>query len=144
MTCDDAAVSTKTDRLKTVARWVLAIVFIGIGVMHFVSPADFVAIMPPYLPWHFELVILSGVFEVLGGIGLLVPNRPRLRQLVGWGIVALLVAVFPANVQHVMHPPPGFDLGPHGWIRLPFQLVLIAWAIWVTKPTPPASRADQN
>jgi len=132
-------VSDPKERLRTLARWLLAFVFVGVGVTHFVVPDDFVAIMPSYLPWHYELVIVSGVFEVMGGLGILVP---RVRRLAGWGLVALLVAVFPANVQHALHPPPGLDVGIFAWIRLPFQLVFIAWALWVTRPAP--SSAAQN
>ena len=124
------------DHLRRAARILLALVFIGLGLAHFIVMDDFVAIMPPYLPWHVELVLLSGVFELAGGALLL---TGKLKQLTRWGLVLLLIAVFPANVQHAMHPPPDADLGVMGWIRLPFQLVFIAWTLWVTRPDPPAT-----
>jgi uncharacterized membrane protein len=96
--------------------------------------------MPPYLPWHAELVFLSGVAEVLIGIGLLVP---RTRVLAAWGAIALLVAVYPANVyQAVNDIPMGNPPRPTGvfrWIRLPLQFVLMAWAWWHTRPDPKRS-----
>lgn len=119
------------DRIRTAARILLALNFIGVGIAHFVAPAYFVAIMPPYLPWHFELVILSGICEVVLGGTLF---SPRLRTFSRWSLIALLVAVFPANVQHAMDPPPEYDPGVFGWIRLPLQLVLIGWTWWVTQP----------
>jgi len=80
---------------RQIFRYLLAIFFVGAGVMHFVSPDFYVAIMPPYLPWHLPLVWISGGFEILGGIGVLFPHP--LRRWAGWGLVALLVAVFPAK-----------------------------------------------
>jgi len=88
--------------------------------------------MPPYLPAHLALVYVSGVFEILGGIGVLVP---RVRSMAGWGLVALLVAVFPANLHMAMHPElfPGFSSGAL-YARLPFQLFFLWWAWWATRP----------
>ena len=87
--------------------------------------------MPPYLPWHYELVILSGVAEVVLGIALLIP---KLSRIAGWGIIALLIAVFPANLHMTMHP----ELYPEIpvialWIRLPIQGLLILWAYYYTR-----------
>ena len=102
-----------------------------IGIRHFTHPGFFVKLMPPYLPWHLALVYLSGVAEILLGAMLLVP---RIRPYAAWGIIALLIAVFPANVHMAMHPELYPNLSPTLlYLRLPFQGVLIAWAWWFTR-----------
>jgi uncharacterized membrane protein len=118
-------------RVRAGFRVGLALLFVAAGVGHFVRTDFYVRIMPPYLPWHRELVLVSGVFEVLGGLGLLVP---ALRRAAGWGLLALLVAVFPANV-HMAHEALQGN-GSTLWlvamlVRLPLQLVLLAWVWWV-------------
>ena len=113
---------------------------IGIGVAHFARPDDFVAIMPAWIPAHRELVLVSGFFEILGGGGLLVR---RVRKMASYGLVALYVAVFPANVNMAIHDvQPGLFHIPEPvlWARLPFQLVFIALAWWVGKDDAPAPR----
>lgn len=123
------------ERVRPPLRWLLAIAMVWIGVLHFVDPDPFVAIVPPYLPWPLALVWISGAFEVLLGIALLVP---RTRRLAGLGLVALYVAVFPANVHMAIDgAPPGFGPVPEWalWARLPLQAVFIAWALWVSRPT---------
>jgi uncharacterized membrane protein len=121
--------------VRAVMRWLLAGLFVAAGVMHFVRPQFYVSAMPPYLPWHLELVYVSGVIEI--ALGVLLPV-PRVRRLAAWGMVALMVAVFPANVHMAMHP----DLFPTfpRWVlyaRLPLQGVLIAWAWCVGRPRSP-------
>jgi uncharacterized membrane protein len=121
---------------KVAMKWTLALGFIAIGVLHFVRPALFVRIVPPYLPWHYELVLISGAFEILGGIGLLVP---RFTVPAAWGLIALLVAVFPANVHMALHPELFPEFTPavlYG--RLPIQGGLIAWVYWFTRRESPA------
>src|SRR5438045_9398493 len=81
---------------RAVFRTVLGTLFIVAGCLHFLIPGFYLSMMPPWLPWHLELVYLSGVFEILGGVGLLIP---RLRRVACWGLIALLLAVFLANVQ---------------------------------------------
>jgi uncharacterized membrane protein len=118
-------------RVKLVACWLLGLLFILAGVMHFVASAFFVRAMPPYLPWHLELVYLSGVIEVALGALVLIP---RWRRAAAWGLIALLVAVFPANVHMALNPELFPALGPVLlWVRLPLQGVLIAWAYWFTR-----------
>jgi len=118
--------------LKRIALFALAIAFTASGVNHFVNPEFFIAIMPPYLPAHAELVALSGVFEILGGLGVLVP---RTRSLAGWGLVALLIAVFPANLHMALNPELFPDVSPAAlYFRLPIQFVVIAWSYWATRP----------
>ncbi|NRD44767.1 DoxX family membrane protein [Corallococcus sp. AB004] len=116
--------------VKTILQYVLALFMVVAGVNHFLKPRMYMRIMPPYLPRPRELVLLSGVAEVLLGIFLLVPATTRLAA---WGLVALFVAVFPANIYMAQHPEQ-FRKIPRGmlWARLPLQVVLIAWALWYT------------
>jgi uncharacterized membrane protein len=107
-------------------RYALALVFVGAGVLHFVHPETYLRIMPPALPAPRLLVLLSGGAEVAGGLGLLLPAT---RRPAAWGLLALLVAVFPANVYMVglaseLHIP-AWAL----WARLPLQPLLM-WAVW--------------
>jgi len=124
-------------RLKSVLRTVLAAAMVFAGIMHFVATDAYVAIMPDYLPLHLELVYASGVFEVLGGLGLLLQ---RTRRAAAWGLVLLYVCVFPANLNMAIHeiqPVPDLTIAPIWmWARLPFQVVLVAWAWWMTRPDP--------
>ena len=120
------------NRPKRFALLALAAVFIAAGLNHFLNPDVYVGIMPPYLPAPLLLVYLSGLFEVLGGVGVL-PHTTR--SAAGWGLVLLLIAVFPANLHMALHaalyePIPAWAL----YARLPLQLVLMAWAYWATRP----------
>ena len=116
---------------KIAAKIFFALFFIVAGVNHFIDPPFYLKIMPPYLPWHYELVIISGVAEVALGIGLLVP---KLSVYSAWGIILLLVAVFPANIHMATHPEFYPNIPALGlWLRLPLQGVLIAWAFWYTR-----------
>jgi len=112
---------------------VMAVFYVGGGVLHLLRPDYYLPMMPPYLPWHYALVILSGVAEVLCGVGVLIPAT---RKIAAWATIALLVAVFPANIHVAMNNVPVFGAtegaGPIGYVRLPLQLVLIAWAWWYT------------
>ena len=99
---------------------------VAFGVLHLALPAPFAAVIPAYLPHHRLLVLVSGVAEVAGGVGLQVP---MLRKAAAWGLAALFVAVFPANVDMALHPPHGIPAWLL-WLRLPFQVPLIAWALW--------------
>jgi uncharacterized membrane protein len=119
--------------IKLVALWVLGLAMIAIGTLHFVRPKPFVRIVPKFLPAPKALVYISGFFEIAGGIGLLIPMT---RVAAAWGLIALYIAVFPANVYMLTHdvslspkkPIPRWML----WARLPFQFVFIAWAYWFT------------
>ena len=117
----------------------LAAFFTYAGVSHFTNPEFFVSIMPPYLPAHLELVYLSGVFEILGGLGVL---PVATRRWAGIGLIALLVAVFPANLHMALNPELYAADGAPAWAlygRLPIQLLFGLWAWWATRPeTDPA------
>ncbi len=118
--------------LRTAFRALLTVVFVFMGVMHFARPEAFVHIMPPYLPLHYELVLVSGFFEIAGGVGVQIP---KLRKAAGYGLLALLVAVFPANVHMAVNhvtAPDGSVIPPAIlWGRLPLQFVFMAWVWWV-------------
>jgi uncharacterized membrane protein len=113
--------------LRSVLRLLLAVAFVLAGLNHFRDPRFYLAIMPPALPWHLGLIYVSGVFEVLGGLFVLVPAT---RRLAGWGLIALLLAVFPANIYAAVANVqlPGAAISSlMWWLRLPFQAVFIAW-----------------
>lgn len=114
----------------------MALLYIAAGINHFVNPDFYLRIMPSYLPWHEELVAISGVIEILLGIGLLVPQT---RKASAWGTVALLIAIYPANIYSYTNPSPTpvdtLELRQTiALIRLPFQFLLIWWAWYYTKP----------
>ncbi len=114
--------------MMTALQWVLAGFMVAVGVLHFVSPKGFERIVPKVLPAPRLLVYLSGAFEILGGVGLVVPMTQRFAA---WGLIALFVAVFPANINMAVNDLPlGKSKLPRWahWIRLPMQGVLIAWA----------------
>ena len=114
--------------LKETARLVLALFFLTAGLMHFLRPDGFVRIVPPYLPHPLLLVQLSGAAEIAGALGLLVPAT---RRWATWGLLALLVAVFPANVYMLQSHGAGQAVPDWAlWLRLPLQLVLMAWVWW--------------
>jgi uncharacterized membrane protein len=121
-------------RTKRTALVLLGVIMIAVGLDHFLNPTPFERIVPRWLPSPAVLVAVSGFFEVLGGVGLLVP---RTRRFAAWGLVALYVAVFPANVNMAVHqiqlaPTDTFPVWAM-WARLPFQAVFIAWAYWLTR-----------
>ena len=107
----------------------IAILFIGAGILHFVRPAPYAGIVPYMLPHPLVLVYVSGLAELAGGIGVLIP---QVRILAGRGLILLLIAVLPANVQMLVsaraaHAPHWFEAIL--WLRLPVQGLLIAW-VW--------------
>lgn len=117
-------------RARSLARRVLGVFFMLAGANHFLNTAFYVAIMPPWLPWHLELVWLSGVAEV--ALGAMVLFR-RTQVWGGWGLMALCLAVFPANLHMALNPAlfpqfPALLL----WLRLPLQAAALAWIWWST------------
>lgn len=117
--------------------WGIAIMFTAAGIMHFVAPGAYAQIVPRWLPAAPLLVAASGVAEIAGGLGVI---PARTRRLAGWGLIALLVAVFPANIQMVV------DAHRTGaspwmlallWLRLPIQPLLVLWVYGAAvKPRP--------
>ena len=117
----------------------LAAFFINAGVLHFVNPDFYLSIMPPAFPLNTEAVYISGFFEVLGGVCVLIP---RLRKIAGWGLVALLVAVYPANIYMAITPEAFPDIHVALlYVRLTFQFLFFYWAFSVTRPA--YNSADQ-
>jgi len=113
-------------KLRLAAKVLLGVFFILAGIGHFVRPGVYLKIMPPYLPWPLGLVYLSGVCEV--GLGILV-LIPRYTRWAAWGLIALLIAVFPANVHMAVHPELYPGIPPVAlWLRLPLEGFFIAWA----------------
>lgn len=118
---------------KEILRGILAVSIIVVGITHFTHTDQFAKIVPSEFPHPVALVYISGVFEILGGIGLLIPY---ISVAAAWGLIALFIAVFPANINQAVHSIP-IDGIPHHpllyWFRLPFQALLIAWAWWYTR-----------
>ena len=117
---------------KKIGLILLALFFMAAGINHFVNSDIYVAIVPHYLPAHLELVYLSALFEILGGIGVVLSP---IRQWVGYGLIALLIAVFPANLYMAMNPDKFVDI-VSAWVlyaRLPLQFLLIWWTFWATR-----------
>lgn len=136
---------TPRERVRSLARLALAAIMISAGVLHFVAQNFFVQIVPPQLPAPMLLVWVSGVIEIVLGLGLL----PRgSRRLAGYGLIALLVAVFPANIYMTLanvqlKNMPAWWVQPSPlalWLRLPLQFLLIAWAWWVSRPATASKR----
>ena len=121
--------------LKDNARIATGLTFILTGATHFLIPAKFLEIMPPFIPAPLLMVYLSGFFEILGGAGLILPGTKRIAA---YGLTALLLAVFPANVYVALNNVQlgGFmSYSFYQWLRLPLQFVLIWWILWtISKP----------
>lgn len=125
-----AETRTPPSTLQRICRFITALMFVGVGVMHFVDPDPFIAIVPPALPAPRALVYISGACEIAGGIGLLVAKT---RTAAAWGLLALLVAVFPANIYMAVEEVYLPDMPESKlllWGRLPFQLLFAAMVAW--------------
>lgn len=122
------------EKLKKISYYFFGVFYIIAGALHFVNPDFYMKIMPHYLPFHLALVYLSGLVEILLGIGLI--YRP-MRQYAAWGIIALLIAVFPANIFLAFNEGAQEAIGTNQlealWIRFPIQLLLIIIAWWQSK-----------
>ena len=116
---------------KLITIYLMSVFYISTGIKHFTDVDWFMKIMPPYLPYHKELVYLSGVFEIILGIILIFEKT---RFLAGWGLILLLIAVFPANIYLAQTNGAAMNISPAlAWWRLPFQAVFIAIAYWHSK-----------
>ncbi|HUD27352.1 MAG TPA: DoxX family protein [Novosphingobium sp.] len=118
---------------RDISRVVLALAYAAAGVLHLVLPGPFVGIVPPWVPAAGLVVALTGVAELAGAAGLLLPGWPTLRRAAAWGLAAYALCVWPANVQHMMidMARPGHGLGLAYHVpRLALQPVLIWWPLW--------------
>lgn len=123
--------SPRIELARKITRWLVALGFVAIGIVHFVTPEPFVKIMPGVLPFPLALVYISGAAEILGGVGLLIG---RTRRIATWGLLALLLAVFPANINMAINEIylEGMPQEPWMlWARLPVQFVIMAAVWWV-------------
>lgn len=111
--------------MNTLSLYLQALLYIAAGTNHFINPRPYLAIMPPYIPAHSAMVVVSGVAEIVLGIGLLFPTT---RSISAWGLILLLLAIFPANI--FMAASNRFRNVPTWlrWARLPLQGLLIWWA----------------
>ncbi len=122
---------------KRLLLWLMAFAYVAAGFNHLVNPAFYVAIIPPELPNPEWLNLIAGLAEIVLGVFVL---EPRVRALAAWGIIALLIAVFPANLwvaTQNLGPPdfaPGTGNATANWARLPLQALFILWAFWYTRP----------
>lgn len=128
-------------RLKRPLCYVMGALYVVAGAMHFVAPKVYAQIVPPQFPRPLQLVYLSGIAEIVLGVGVTIS---RTRRLSAWGLVLLLLSVFPANVYMATHDVviegvpewAGEPSDAATWARLPLQGVLVLWAWWYTRPMP--------
>jgi len=117
--------------MKYFSLYLMAALYVLAGINHFINQGMYMAIMPPYLGWHMQLVFISGIAELVLGL-LLLPSYTRV--FAAWGIIALLIAVFPANIQMLVAiKKAGSNILWLAIARLPIQLLLIWWAYTFTK-----------
>jgi uncharacterized membrane protein len=123
--------SARYSRLRPILRLLATVFFVGAGLNHFLEADFYQRIIPPGFPAPGLLVVISGICEIAGGVGLLI--QP-LRRAAAWGLIALLVAVFPANVYMAFYPEQVGWHHPHWmlWARLPMQVVIAAW-VWMVR-----------
>lgn len=134
------------NRFKTPLRWWLGLSLCGAGIGHFVFADFFFEIMPDWIPFHAFCVYFSGIVEISLGVGL---QLPKYRKLAAWGVIALLVAVYPANINmaltgqtHIEALPDFAQPSQLGlWLRLPMQFVMGVWAWWYTRDEESAAEA---
>ena len=123
---------TATDRPRTLVRWLLAAFLAVAGIGHFVATEEFLAQVPPFLPWRTAIVYVSGVVELAFAFALVA--LPRWRVLTGWLLAAFFVAILPGNIAQAVTGTAAFGLDSDAarWGRLAFQPVLVAIALWST------------
>ena len=115
-------------KIKTISIIIMSLFYIGAGINHFINSDWYVRIVPPSLPFKVAIVYISGVFEVILGSLLIFPKT---RFIAGWGLILLLLAVYPANIYVALTNGKAMDTTPMiAWARLPFQFVFIVLAYW--------------
>jgi uncharacterized membrane protein len=129
--------------IRLVLRWLLAAFYASAGVIHLINPAPFLTITPAWVPAPVAVVLLTGVAEILGAIGLVQPFSQRLRQAAGWGLALYALCVWPANINHfamdMARADGGLGLGYHV-PRMFAQPVIIWLALWVGECLPLRSK----
>ena len=116
---------------KFITILIMSCFYMNVGVKHFIEPEWFLQIMPPNFPHHYEAVYWSGFFELLFGFLLI---NPMTRQLAGWGIIFVMITVFPANLYLAVTDGEAMNISKElAWGRLPFQYVFIGLAFWHAK-----------
>ena len=122
------------EKIKNISIIIMSFFYIYVGIQHFIDPSWFIQIMPPYLPFHYEAVYISGFFEIIFGILILIPKT---RYVSSWGLILLLIAVYPANIYLAFNEAPQQATGTSqffaSWIRLPIQFIFIGLAYWHSK-----------
>ena len=114
--------------IKSIALYLSVAGYVYVGFLHFIQPDFFLQIMPPYLPFHLPLVYVSGLIEIILGLCLLIK---KLRFYVGWGLIILLLAVYPANIYLAQTNGAAMNTTPLiAWGRLPIQFIFIGLAYW--------------
>lgn len=117
--------------IKQIFKWIFGSAFVLAGINHFLNADFYLKMMPPVLPQHLFLIYLSGIFEIALGVLLLIP---KFTKLAAWSLIALLLAVFPANIYMAMHTELFPEFNPAlVYLRLPLQFALIALAYWFTR-----------
>jgi len=118
-------------KIKTLSIIIMSLFYIGVGTNHIINPNWFVRIIPPILPFKIAIVYISGIFEIILGSLLIFPKT---RFIAGWGLIILLLAVYPANIYVALTNGEAMDTTPMiAWGRLPFQFVFIGLAYWHSK-----------
>ena len=118
-------------KIKTISIIIMSLFYIMAGTNHFINPDWYVRIVPPILPFKTEIIYISGILEIILGSLLIFPKT---RFIAGWGLIILLVAVYPANIYVALTNGEAMDITPLiAWGRLPFQFVLIGLAYWHSK-----------
>ena len=121
--------------LKYISIYIMSILYIYVGINHFIDTKSFLIIIPPYLQTiGLEIIYLSGIFEIILGILLIIP---KYRKIASYGIILLLIAVYPANIYLAFNEEPqnlmGISSFMASWVRLPLQFVFLGLAYWHSK-----------
>ena len=120
-----------TSKIKLITILIMSCFYMNVGVKHFIEPEWFLQIMPPQFPSHYAAVYLSGFFELLFGFMLI---NPRTRFVAGWGIIFIMITVFPANLYLAVSDGIVMGISKElAWARLPFQYLFIGLAYWHAK-----------
>lgn len=119
---------------KILLTYIMGLGYIWVGISHFYNTDFFLKIMPPSFPFHLESVYLSGFFEIIFGMGIMIKF---FRKYASWGLILLLIAVYPANIylafNEVAQNKIGISSFMASWVRLPIQFILIGLAYLVSK-----------